>query len=79
MAFFSYVVGEDIIRVSLRLTYCLNYRYIADIARYALRTGADDITSFFGPSKFQLCWRNQRFLSLESGCVIQRYHSFYLI
>jgi hypothetical protein len=30
--------------------------YIADIARKALGAGADDITTFFSPSKFKLCW-----------------------
>ena len=35
--------------------------YIADIARKALGAGADDITSFFSLSKFQLCWRYMQF------------------
>jgi hypothetical protein len=36
-------------------------RYIADIARKALGAGADDITTFFSPSKFKLCWSNLYF------------------
>jgi hypothetical protein len=30
---------------------------IAVIATIVPRTGIDDITTFFGPSKFQVCWR----------------------
>ena len=33
------------------------FKYIADINRYALKTGIKDITSFLSHSKFQLCWR----------------------
>lgn len=33
------------------------YRTIADNQTAAMRAGNDDITSFFSPSKFQLCWR----------------------
>ena len=34
---------------------------IADIPTLALRTGIDDITRFFGPSKFQVRWRYLQF------------------
>ena len=30
--------------------------YITDTQAAAMRAGNDDITNFFSPSKFQLCW-----------------------
>jgi hypothetical protein len=38
------------------------FKYIADTQTAAMRAGNDDITSFFSPSKFQLCWRYMQFL-----------------
>ncbi len=34
-----------------------NLWYIADTCNSTPRTGIDDITSFFGPSKLLVCWR----------------------
>ncbi len=42
--------------VSAILRASIFYGYIADTSRDAMRTGVDDITSFFGPSKLQVCW-----------------------
>jgi len=33
------------------------FKYIAESTTLTFRIGIIDITSFFGPSKFQLCWR----------------------
>ena len=38
-----------------------NLWYIADTCNSTPRTGIDDITSFFGPSKLLVCWRYIRF------------------
>jgi hypothetical protein len=34
--------------------------YIADIARYALKTGIEDITGFFSPSFLPICWSKSK-------------------
>jgi hypothetical protein len=41
-------IYEDIIQVSQRFRGCQMLEYIADIARYALKTGIEDITNFHG-------------------------------
>jgi hypothetical protein len=53
--------------ISQRLSYCLNGRYIADTWKSTFRAAILDITSFFSPSKFQLCW--------ISGFVIMKFFS----
>ena len=49
--------GEDIFWVSLRLTYCFNYRYIAVNRNSALTTEKNDILNFLGSYFLSISWR----------------------
>jgi len=57
--------------ISLKFQILKRLSYIADSNTSALRTGADDITNFFGLSKLQLCWRDLHLLNLKEFDLFQ--------